>query len=253
MADTVLAAYIDAFVRRARATGSDDTVIDDPGLVGARRAGGERLSLLVTDDRELERLRALLGTAQRGVIRVLPAAERVEKLLDEERRWSTKQVTAMVCDDLATIQSVTLPGDLALAEIANGPDSPSDRVDLIAATTLAVDADPAAAGVSAAEMAADFREMRPEPGLLAAVDVLGAVRATGGFRVFGPDASVFFINTQRGWRRRGVGRAMTETALHRARLAGAVRACVDASEAGVSIYRSLGFQTAGPVAQFFTR
>jgi GNAT superfamily N-acetyltransferase len=253
MAETALAAYIDAFVRRVRTTGADDTVIDDPGLVGARLAGGERLSLLVTDDRALERLGALLGTAQRGVIRVLPAAERVEKLLDEERRWSTKQVTAMVCDDIVRIPSVSLPGDLALAEIAIGPGSPSDHVDLIAATTLAVDADPAAAGVSAAQMAADFREMRPAPGLFAAVDVLGAVRATGGFRVCGPDASVFFVNTQRGWRRRGVGRAMTATALHRARLDGAVRACLDASEAGVSIYRSLGFETAGPVAQFFTR
>jgi GNAT superfamily N-acetyltransferase len=251
MTETALDAYIDAFVQRVRTAAPEDTAIDHPGLVGVSRAGGERLSLLVTDDRAVEQVGALLGNAQRGVITVLPAAVRVGKLLDEKRRWSTKRVTAMVCGDLAAIPPVTLPGGLALAEIAISAGSHRDRVDLVAATTVAVDADPTAAGVSPAQLAADLREMRPAPGLFAAIDVSGAVRATGGFRVSGPDASIFFVNTQHGWRRRGVGRAMTATALHRARLDGAVRACLNASEAGVSIYRSLGFQTAGPIAQFF--
>jgi ribosomal protein S18 acetylase RimI-like enzyme len=70
--------------------------------------------------------------------------------------------------------------------------------------------------------------------------------------VSGVDASIFFVNTQRPWRRRGIGRAMTATALHRTRRAGAARASLDASEAGATIKRSLGFVTVGLVTQFYT-
>lgn len=253
MAEAAFDAYIAAFDRRVRTTGSDGIVIDHPGVVGDLQAADERLRLLVTDDRALERLASLVGDPQRVLITVLPAAVQVGKFLGGERRWSAKRLTAMVCDDLARIPPLTLPAGLAVAEIAIGPGSRRDRVDLVAATTVAAGADPAAAGVSPAQLAADLRAMRPAPGLFAAVDVGGAVQATGGFRVSASDAGIFFVNTQRGWRRRGVGRAMTATALHRARRQGAVRACLDASDAGVSIYRSLGFTTAGTVTQFFTR
>lgn len=137
------------------------------------------------------------------------------------------------------------------SDVAIEPGVNPQQVDLLAATEVAVEAAPADG--SPAQLAAYLREMRPAPHLFAAVDARGSVRATGGFRVSGLDASVFFVNTQSLWRRRGIGRAMTATALHRARRAGAVRACLDASEAGVSIYRSLGFITAGMVMQFFTQ
>ena len=75
------------------------------------------------------------------------------------------------------------------------------------------------------------------------VDGDGAPRATSGVGVFGSRAAVIFVNTDPGWRLRGIGRAMTATALHAARAAGAQTACLDASETGLSIYRQLGFET----------
>ncbi len=101
-------------------------------------------------------------------------------------------------------------------------------------------------------MAASLRAVRPPPVFLAAVDSSGAVRATSGCRVLGHDASILFINTHQDWRRRGIGRSMTAAALHAARDAGATRACLDATEAGASIYLSVGFASAGPMAEFAT-
>jgi GNAT superfamily N-acetyltransferase len=76
------------------------------------------------------------------------------------------------------------------------------------------------------------------------------VRATAGTRVAGAEATVFFVNTDPDWRRRGIGRAMTAAALHAARDLGATRAALDASDLGASIYLSLGFESAGTWTQF---
>lgn len=103
MAEAAFDAYIAAFDRHVRTTGSDGIVIHHPGLVGDLRAADERLRLLVTDDRALERHASLVGAAQRALITVLPAAVQVGKFLDGDGRWSTKRLTAMVCDDLARI------------------------------------------------------------------------------------------------------------------------------------------------------
>lgn len=250
MAETLLDAYIDAFAASTGTATSDDALIDQSGLVGVWRADSDKLRLLVTDDRALERLRQLVDSARGGVVTVLPEAREAAQFLRGQSQWADKSATAMVCDDLANVPSVVLPQGLALADLAIEPGADSQRVDLVAAAELAINAAPADG--SPAQLAAHLREMRPAPHLLAAVDARGTVRATVGFRVAGVDASVFFVNTQHSWRRRGVGRAMTATALHRSRGAGAVRACLDASEAGASIYRSLGFATAGQVTQFFT-
>lgn len=250
MAETALAAYVDAFARSAGAAAPYDAVIDQPGLVGVWRADSDKLRLLVTDDRALERLGRLMSSARGGVITVLPEAGEAVRLLREERKWTDKPVTAMLCDDLGRVPSVALSQDLVLSDVALAPCADPQRVDLAAAAEVAIEAAPADG--SSAQLAAYLREMRPVPHLFAALDAHGSVRATAGFRVSGVDASVFFVNTQRPWRRRGIGRAMTATALHRARRAGAVRASLDASEAGATIYRSLGLVTVGLVTQFYT-
>jgi GNAT superfamily N-acetyltransferase len=250
MVETALDKYVDAFARSAGVAAPGDAVIDQPGLAGVWRADSDKLRLLVTDDRALEQLGQLVGSARGGVITVLPEAVQAVQLLREERQWSDKPVNAMLCHDLATVPSVALPQDLVLLDVAVEPGGDPQRVDLAAATEVAIKAAPTDG--TPAQLAAYLREMRPAPHLFAAVDALEIVRATGGFRVSGADANVLFVNTQRPWRRRGIGRAMTATALQRARRAGAVQACLDASEAGASIYRSLGFVTAGLVTQFFT-
>jgi len=65
------------------------------------------------------------------------------------------------------------------------------------------------------------------------------------------DASVFFVNTDPGWRRRGIGQEMTAAALRAARQSGARRASLDASDAGRSIYSRLGFEAVSPAVRFF--
>jgi ribosomal protein S18 acetylase RimI-like enzyme len=78
--------------------------------------------------------------------------------------------------------------------------------------------------------------------LFAAIDDDDVVRATCGCAVFGTVASVMFVNTHPDWRARGIGRAMTVAALRAAAEHGARHACLDATDAGLSIYRRLGFE-----------
>ncbi len=93
---------------------------------------------------------------------------------------------------------------------------------------------------------ADYlRSLPPAFRLMAAVDAAGAVRATAGSGAFGIHASVIFVDTDPGWRCRGIGSAMTSAALHAARQAGATQACLDASDAGMRIYLRLGFEVVG--------
>lgn len=99
-------------------------------------------------------------------------------------------------------------------------------------------------------LAGYLRSLSPAFRLLAAVDRDGAVRATSGVGVFGPRAAVVCVNTDPGWRSRGVGTAMTAAALGIARAAGAEQACLDASDAGSSIYRRLGFEAVARTTRF---
>jgi GNAT superfamily N-acetyltransferase len=244
--------YADAFGRRATfAAQSGGTLIDDPGLVGLQQDDG-RVNLLVVDDDAVAPLTGLLGLAPQGVIRVLPAASRGRALLEAQPRWVMTPLTAMLYRDLAPVPDVALPKSVSLRPVSLDRGGAEGSVDLVAATALLVEADPAAAGADPERMAASLRAIRPPPRLYAAVDGSGAVRATSGCRVFGQDASIFFINTHHDWRRRGIGRSMTAAALRAARLAGATGACLDATEAGASIYLSVGFESAGPMAEFAT-
>jgi ribosomal protein S18 acetylase RimI-like enzyme len=70
--------------------------------------------------------------------------------------------------------------------------------------------------------------------LFAVVAGDGAVCGTSGCGVFGTAASVMFVNTAPDWRGRGIGRAMTATALASAREEGAGHVCIDATDAGLS-------------------
>ncbi len=244
--------FAEAFLRRARFSAqSGGTLFDDPGLVGLQLRDG-RVSLLVVDDQALAPLATLLDQQPQGVIRVLPAASRSRAMLEAQPRWGTESLTAMVCRDLMAVPDVPLPESVALRPVSLDPGGAEGFVDLIEVTAMVVEADPAAAGEDPERMAASLRAVRPAPTFYAAVDSSGAVRGTSSCRVFGRDASIFFINTHQDWRRRGIGRSMTGAALHAARDAGATRACLDATDVGASIYLSVGFESAGPMAEFAT-
>ena len=87
--------------------------------------------------------------------------------------------------------------------------------------------------------------------LFVAVDAAGVVRATSGCGAFGTQASVMFVNTDPNWRGLGIGQAMTAAALSAAQGLGAQHACLDATDAGQSIYSRLGFETVAPITRFF--
>jgi GNAT superfamily N-acetyltransferase len=156
----------------------------------------------------------------------------------------------MVCRDLRTVPVVPLPDDLILRPVRRQSSDAPDGVPLREAAAIAMRADPTIRGDP--DAFADYlRSLAPAFRLIAAVDTSGAVRATAGSGVFGIYASVIFVDTDPRWRGRGVGTAMTSTALHAARASGATTACLDASDAGLGIYRRLGFDAAGPVTRFY--
>lgn len=224
--DAAVDAYVASFV--ARSAG-----VQGLGL-------GRPTRLLVLDDRAYDALAAALPDLPGGTIRVAAAAVRCTELVAASAGWrAVKPVTAMVCHDLATVPEVALPGGLTLRPVQNVEE----------AAAVAMRAAPTIQGPLSA-FADYLRSLEGAVQLLEAVDGDGSVRATAGARVHGTEATVFFVNTDPDWQRRGIGRAMTAAALHAARDLGATRACLDASKAGARIYLSLGFEDAGPWTQF---
>jgi ribosomal protein S18 acetylase RimI-like enzyme len=246
-------AYVDAFVARcAVETVPDDAVLEFPGARGAMSGGGDaRVRLVVTDDRAYDRLAALLPDVRAGVLHVFDAAWRCGELLRARPDWRPERpATAMIHHDLESLPSPGLPAGLTVRPVRRLPEDALDGVPLHDAAALAVLADP---GITdPPETLADYlRSLPPTTRLFAAVDDAGAVRATSGSGVFGPEASVLFVNTDPSWRGRGVARAMTAAALRAAHADGARRASLVATDAGTSLYRQLGFESAGRMTRFF--
>jgi ribosomal protein S18 acetylase RimI-like enzyme len=104
--------------------------------------------------------------------------------------------------------------------------------------------------VSTAALVTYLRSLPEGHRLLVAVDDDGTVRGTSGSRTFRSEAYVFFVNTEPGWRRRGVGLSMTAAALRSATESGATRASLDASGPGIPLYQRLGFTAVAQMTQF---
>jgi GNAT superfamily N-acetyltransferase len=242
--------YVAAF--RARCVAMRDAgqvVVEEPGIDGLLPGCVDRrIRLLVTDDRAYDVLSALVPEARTGMITVCAAATRCITQLKLDSAWRPDTATAMICRDLRTVPSVPLPNELALRSVRRAANESRGGVPLIEAVTAAAHADPA---ITDPEALADYLRTLPDAfRLLAAVDDAGVVRATAGSGAFGTTASVIFVNTDREWRRRGVARAMTATALRSAREAGARDAGLDASDAGRELYLRLGFEAATPTTRF---
>jgi GNAT superfamily N-acetyltransferase len=144
----------------------------------------------------------------------------------------------MTCRDLQTVPPSRLPSELTLRPVRRLAGVAPDGVALEDAVA-AILADPRID--DRPDVFAGFvRSLPAAVRLFAAVGRDGAVRATSGSGAFGTEASVLFVNTDPEWRGRGIGQAMTAAALHAARDRGATRACLDATDAGLSIYPRLG-------------
>jgi ribosomal protein S18 acetylase RimI-like enzyme len=209
--------------------------------------GHSHTRLLVTDDRAYDVLVALLPGLRAGMIKVFAAATRCAEFLERHLGWGSGEATAMICRDLDGVPPAALP-TLTLRRVCRRDDDPPGGVDLQEAVAVAKLAapgieQPAAFGVYLRSLPCAFQ-------LFAAVDPAGTVRATSGSAAFGTTADVIFVNTAPGWRGRGIGHAMTAVALHDARKRGARNACLDASKAGVGIYRRLGFEAVTQVTRF---
>ena len=205
--------------------------------------------ILITDDRAHDELVDLLPTVRTGRIDVFTEATRCLGLVHRELGWRSKASTAMACLDLRGVPDLILTGELTLRPVRRSADDAPDGVPLEEAVAVAMSADPTI-DEAPAVLTAHLRTLPPAFRLFAAVDCYGAARATSGVGVFGSQATLLFVNTDPGWRLRGIGRAMTATALHAARAAGAEQACLDASQAGLSIYRGLGFQAVAHTTRF---
>lgn len=243
--------YVAAFLARCHAMRSPDRPEIDRAGVRGLLAGEQdpRVRLLVTDDRAHDVLGELLADARAGMISVFGTAARCADLVARHLTWNSDVVTAMVCRDLGAVPAVALPSELTVRPVRRRPEDELPGVPLEDAVATAMCAAPTIPDPPEA-FAAFLRSLPSTFRLFAAVDRGGAVRATSGSGVFGRHATVIFVNTEPGWRGRGIGQAMTAHALERARRSGATHACLDASAGGRSIYRRLGFDTAGKLTRW---
>jgi GNAT superfamily N-acetyltransferase len=224
--------------------------VDGLGILGLVSVDGESpTQLLVLDDRAFDVLSAVLPLVSAGTVRVHDAAGRCAELLRRDRTWTPKAVMAMVCRDLRTVPDPSLPTGLTLRPVCRVPEDVRDGVPLTDAVAAAVRAAPAGE-VSSAALVTYLRSLPEGPRLFAAVDGDGTVRGTSGSRTFLSEAYVFFVNTDPGWRRRGLGLSMTAAALRSAMKSGATRASLDASGPGIPLYRRLGFTAVAQMTQF---
>ena len=250
--DTSVDLYVAAFRARCdayRRPGRPE--VDEPGVHGLLPSAEDSLArLLITDDRAYHVLEVLLPPVKAALITAFAAAPRCVELIATHVGGRVTTPTAMVCRDLRAVPVVLLPDGLTLRSVRRRPGDAPDGVPLREAAATAMRADPTI-GEDLDAFADYLRSLPFAFRLVAAVDPSGAVRATAGSGAFGIYGSVIFVDTDPGWRGRGVGTAMTSTALHAAREAGAMRACLDAGDAGVGIYRTLGFEAVGPVTRFY--
>jgi ribosomal protein S18 acetylase RimI-like enzyme len=251
MSDALSDAYVATTVERWRVVRHPgQSGIDEPGVRGLLACATEpRTRLLITDDRAYDLLAALLPDARAGTVKLFPAAARCATLFGKRPAWRSKSETAMVCRDLRAVPRVALPGELTLNAVRRLAADAADGVPLEDAAAAALLADPGIA--HPADAFGDLLRSWPPPvRLFAAVDVDGVVRATSGAGAFGTYANVVFVNTDPAWRGRGIGRAMTAAALRDAERRGARQAALDATDAGRSTYRQLGFEVVARITQF---
>src|SRR4051794_398638 len=225
-------------------------LLDLPGIVALLGTSAEALDgrVLVTGDDAATVLRDRLADLSARVVNVFAAAQTSHRLLSETGDYRSSACTAMVHGDLARIPETELAEGLRLQPVALTTGSAGVPIEDAAAAALR--SDPTAGPLDHLDGFVAYLRAAPNARYLAAVDRDGAVRATAATGIFDGTASVFFVNTDPGWRGRGVGTAMTAAALRVAAEAGGRQAYLDSSALGLSIYLRLGFVPVSPATLF---
>jgi ribosomal protein S18 acetylase RimI-like enzyme len=240
------AAFIARYSREHRRT-----PLIEPGVRGFLPTDEEEaIHLLVTDDRAYGRLATDVRTARHGVVNVFDKAPYCDDFVSGLQGWKAERpATAMVCRDVHAVPAVALPDGFVLRPVSRFASEAPDAVPLECAVAVAAASDPGITGPPD-ELSGFLSSLPSSVRLFAAVDEAGVARATSGCDVFGDYARVFFVNTEPGWRRRGIGQAMTGQALGAAASSGALRAVLNATDSGASVYMRLGFEVAGRLTRY---
>jgi GNAT superfamily N-acetyltransferase len=242
-----------AFRRRAllrMADLADLQQIDEPGLIGAvAPTGPARGGLLVVEPRGTK---PLLDALRSGLPQWVGLRHRDPELLSAltQQGWQVAQeLRAMSMSDLGTLRAVPMPKGISSVEVAVRPSRPGFPLHIALEVELEHSRDDPAMPLRDLELEARLmRELSVR--FFAAVTDQGSCVGTAGSRVVDASALVAGVTTIPSYRRRGLGTAMTCRALLSAREEGAVNGFLDATPAGASIYRRLGFEDLGPVVYF---
>lgn len=251
--ETLLPTFVDGFRERLLASRKPgQELLDEPGLLALLGTSPELLDgrVLVTDDRAAGVLHDRVADLSARVVNVFAGAERCAATLAAEAGYRHEPAVAMVHARLAAIDEIDLPDGLTIRPVSTASRATPHEVLLEAAAEAAMRSDPGAAPMADLAGFVGYLRSVPNAHYVVATDDEGNVRATAAAAVFGSTTSVYFVNTDPAWRRRGVGAAITAAALRRAAGAGAERAVLDSSALGRPIYRRLGFQVVSETSLF---
>lgn len=235
-----------ALQRLAGLTGGH--LVEEPGAVRLVSSDESvRGGLLVWAGAGPDAVRAALTAASTPQwVALLPPAVGLAPLVAQAGWGLQEQRVAMAMPDLTTLELPAPPPDVTIGPVAVR--QASEGFPLEEAVRLAVlyGEDPSA---SSRDLELEAQLLRRLSGIrfFAALDADGRCVATGGSRVVDGAALVAGVATLPTHRRRGIGTAITAVALQAAAESGAREAFLDASPAGVGIYRRLGFTEIGPV------
>lgn len=189
-------------------------------------------------------------TLIKGAIVVRGSASEVNEYLGSLGVFKQEHQTGMISTDLADVPHPALPAPLRLTRVQlgdlTGPELPTTAD--FAAAVEAEDGPPPGSMLPVLLRWADRAVY-----LFAAVDRAGTIQATAAVSATGEAGMVFGVGTMHDWRGQGVGTAMTAVAVHGCLELGATTLLLDATDAGASIYRRLGFTEYAPAVEWHNR
>lgn len=234
-----------AMERLAALTGG--TLVQEPDLVAlVSPEHGSRGGLLLTGPVPEQRIDEVLRHGSPQWVALLPGAQSLADAV-AARGWDQQdERITMATHDLASVPRPSLPEGVELHQVAVRQGAEGFPLEAAVRLYTLYD-EPTPAALRDLEIEAQLVRRLSGISLFAAVTVDGSCVGTAGSRVVDGDAWIAAVATAPHARDRGIGTAMTATALHAAARDGARQAYLDATAIAISIYRRLGLSQIGPV------